>query len=392
MVYAGSYQSHTFRAGGSAYPFGADALEEAARLKLPAESFDYIAGAAGRELTARANIAAFTRYGLIYRVLRHNSPTDPAVTLLGTPLALPVLLAPAGAADLAHPGAEAEAARGAADVGTSLVLSAVTSTPLEDVAAAAPHGHLWFQLAWPGDEQLARSLVHRAEKAGYAAVVLMGDCYAAGWRPRELDHGFFPYRHGHGLGNYSSDPRFWELADHSPSGPGLPDDATRAVAAATWNRVFTRPSLAPEDLATLKSWTHLPVLVKGVCDPGEARCLVDAGADGIAVSNHGGRQLDSGVAALDCLPAVAAAVSGRVPLLFDSGIRTGTDVLIALALGADAVMIGRPWLYGLALGGADGVAHVLRCLKDEFTSALTLTGHHTCATLSPSDLTPVRAP
>ncbi|MFF5718117.1 alpha-hydroxy-acid oxidizing protein [Streptomyces buecherae] len=388
MAYTGSYQSQVFGNGGSPYPFGAAELEEAARVKLSPEAFDYIAGAAGRGLTARANAAAFSRYGLTYRVLHQDIPTDPAVTILGTSLALPVLLAPAGVADLAHPEAEAGAARGAAEVGTSLVLSAVTSSPLEDVAAAAPSGHPWFQLAWSRDERLARSLVHRAEKAGYEAIVLMGDCYAAGWRPRELSHAFFPYRHGHGLGNYYSDPRFWALAGHTPSGPGLPDDAAREAAVAVWNQVFTRPSFAPGDLATLKSWTDLPILVKGVCDPSEARCLVEAGADGIVVSNHGGRQLDNGVAALDCLPAVCAAVAGRVPVLFDSGIRTGTDVLIALALGADAVMIGRPWLYGLALGGADGVAHVLRSLKDEFTSALTLTGHHTCATLSLSDLTP----
>ncbi|MFC0040026.1 alpha-hydroxy-acid oxidizing protein [Actinomadura rayongensis] len=374
-----------FAAGGSPFPFTPKGLEEAARRDMPREHFDYIAGGAGRERTVAANEAAFGRWGLTYRVLRDGAPADPSRTVLGTPMSMPVMLAPAGVAELAHPEAEAAAARAAERVGAVQVLSAVTSTPLEDVAEAAPNGQRWFQFAWPDDEKLARSLIERAEAAGYTAIVVMGDCHVAGWRTRELSSGFFPFQHAHGLGNYVSDRRFWELAGFGSVPDGLTPEMV-AAAAETWNRVFTKPALQPEDLALLRSWTSLPIVVKGVCRPDEATRLCAEGVDGLIVSNHGGRQLDAGVAALDCLPPVAAAVGGRVPVLFDSGVRTGTDALIALALGADAVMIGRPWLYGLAVGGQAGVEHVLRSLREEFTGALALTGHRTCASLSEADV------
>ncbi|MCH0539209.1 alpha-hydroxy-acid oxidizing protein [Streptomyces sp. MUM 203J] len=394
MPYAGGYQSQVFAAGGIPFPFTVQGLEDAARAALPAPHFDYIAGGAGRERTVTANEHAFTRWGLNYRILRDGRPTVPSCTVLGTPMAMPVMLAPAGVADLAHPEAERAAARAAAATGVVQVLSSATSTSLEEVAEAAPDGRRWFQFAWPDDEKLARSLIERAENAGYAAVVLQGDCHVAGWRTRELGSGFFPFQHGHGIGNYLSDPRFRELAGAGdrPAHGTAAGPADVQAAAATWNRLYTRPALQPADLALLRSWTRLPVIVKGVCRPDEAALLADAGADALIVSNHGGRQLDSGVAALDCLPHVVEAVGGRVPVLFDSGIRTGTDVLIALALGASAVMIGRPWLYGLAIGGQDGVTHVLRCLEAEFTGALALTGHHSPGTLSPADLTPVATP
>ncbi|REF00428.1 alpha-hydroxy-acid oxidizing protein [Thermomonospora umbrina] len=394
MAYAGSYQSQVFAAGGSPFPFTAKGLEEAALDNLPREYFDYIAGGAGSERTVAANEAAFSRWGLIYRVLRDGVAADASSTLLGTPMSVPVMLAPAGVADLAHPEAERAAARAAERVGAVQVLSAVTSVSLEEVAQAAPRGRRWFQFAWPDDEKLARSLIERAEAAGYGALVVMGDCYVAGWRTRELSSGFFPFRHAHGLGNYVSDRRFWELAGFGSMPEDLDDLTSEMVAAAasTWNRVFTKPALLPEDLAVLRSWTRMPIVVKGVCHPDEATRLCEAGIDALIVSNHGGRQLDGGVAALDCLPPVVAAVAGRVPVLFDSGVRTGTDVLIALALGADAVMIGRPWLYGLAVGGQAGVEHVLRSLREEFTSALALTGHRRCSSLSTDDVFPVVPP
>ncbi|MBK0373077.1 alpha-hydroxy-acid oxidizing protein [Streptomyces sp. RB110-1] len=390
MKYLSSYQNQIFRRGSSAsaaLPFSPDAWERAARQALDGPAFDYIAGAAGRELTAAANTAAFERWGLMYRVLRDETLVDPSLTLLGTPMSMPVLLAPAGVADLAHPEGECAAARAAAGAGVTMVLSAGTSASMEDVADAAPEGRRWFQFAWSGDDRLARSLVARAEAAGYEAIMLMGDCYRAGWRPREMVSGFYPFRHGHGMGNYVSDPRFRELAGLDAAGAGLGNDIELAEAVvSTWNRVLTRPSLRARDLAVLRSWTKLPIAVKGVCRPDEAAELVDAGADAIVVSNHGGRQLDSGVAALDCLAPVVAAVEGRAPVLFDSGVRTGTDVLIALALGASAVMVGRPWLYGLAVGGQAGVEHVLHCLRAEFTDALALVGHRRCDTLNRGDL------
>ncbi|MBC9719427.1 alpha-hydroxy-acid oxidizing protein [Streptomyces sp. TRM66268-LWL] len=394
MSYSGSYQTEVFRQGGSPFPFTVGGLEREAKSALPEKYFDYIAGGAGCENTVAANRAAFTRWGLIYRVLRDGIPADPGCELFGARLSMPVLLAPAGVGELAHREAETAAARAAAEVGVAQVLSAVASSSLEQVAQAAPHGTRWFQFAWPDDEKLARSLIARTEAAGYGAIMVMGDCYAAGWRTRELSAGFFPFDHCYGLGNYLSDPRFWELIGQpmDVQGDDIPDmsrvaRSVAATAASTWNRVFAKPALTVTDIEQLRTWTRLPILVKGVCHPGEAAALIDAGVDGLVVSNHGGRQLDNCVAALDCLPGVVEAVGDRVPVLFDSGVRTGTDVLIALALGAKAVMIGRPWLYGLAIGGQAGVTHVLRCIHAELTSALTLTGHRRADTLSTDDLT-----
>ncbi|SFT43360.1 L-lactate dehydrogenase (cytochrome) [Actinopolyspora lacussalsi subsp. righensis] len=388
MAYTGSFQTRIFAEGGSQYPITMEEWERQARNVLPRRYFDYIAGGAGRELTCAANETAFTRRGLVYRVLRDAADADPSCTVLGTAMSLPVMLAPAGVAELTHADAECGAARAAAKAGVVPVLSAMTSAPLEDVAEAAPEGDQWFQFAWPDDEKLARSLVQRAETAGYRAIVVMGDCYQAGWRPRELAAGFSPFRSAQGLGNYLSDRRFQELAgiDGNPrTSDGLAPDAVANVAS-TWNRVFTKPTFHPDDLELLRSWTNLPLVIKGVCDPAEASWLCEAGADAIVVSNHGGRQLDNGVAALECLPAVSEAVGERIPVLFDSGVRTGTDVLIALALGASAVMIGRPWLFALAVGGQDGVEHLVECLRTEFTAALALTGHRHCSSLSPADL------
>lgn len=393
MGYTGSYQSKIFAEGGSSFPFTMEGWERAARSALPRRDFDYFAGGAGRETTLAANREAFDRWGLIYKVLREEGDVDPSRVVVGTPMSMPVMLAPAGVAGLAHPEAEQAAARAASGAGVVHVLSATTSMSLEQVAQAAPEGRRWFQFAWPDDEPLARSLVTRAESAGYGAIMVMGDCYVAGWRPRELAAGFSPFLTAHGLGNYLSDPRFRELAGlDAGTGPRqAPARATQA-AAETWNRVFTRPTFRARDLERLRSWTALPIIVKGVCAPAEAAELYEAGADALVVSNHGGRQLDNGVAALDCLPPVVTAVDGRVPVLFDSGIRSGTDVLIALALGAHAVLVGRPWLYALAVGGQAGIEHLLHCLQAEFTSALVLTGHHRCDTLSPRDLTPVTPP
>lgn len=389
MGYAGKYQAQILADGGSPFPFTMEGWEEAARSVLPSRDFDYFAGGAGRETTLVANREAFDRWGITYKVLREEGYIDPARVIVGTPMSVPIMLAPAGVAELAHPDAEKAAARAAAATGVVQVLSATTSTSLEEVAKAAPEGRRWFQFAWPDDEPLARSLVTRAERADYSALVIMGDCYVAGWRPRELAAGFSPFLAAAGLGNYLSDSRFREIAglDDKAHPREESSSATRA-AAETWNRVFTRPSFRPRDLERLRSWTTLPIIVKGVCNPSEAVQLSDAGADALIVSNHGGRQLDNGVAALDCLSPVLTAVADRIPVLFDSGIRSGTDAFIALALGARAVLVGRAWLYALAVGGQAGVEHLLNCLKAEFTNALALTGHRHCDTLSPQDLTP----
>lgn len=378
QVYWDALDGHAY-----ALPFGVAELEAAAREVMPSANFGYIAGGAGTERTITVNRAAFERWGLTSKVLRHDVPLDISCTLLGTPMSAPVMLAPLGAAELAHPEAEVAVARAAAEEGVVQILSTVSSKAMEEVAAAAPGGRRWFQLYWPDNEQLARSLVARAENAGYEAIVVTVDTYLLGWRPRDLAAGYFPFFAGQGLANYLADPVFLALLGEDPS--SSPEAMRKA--ATIWGRIFNTASFTLRHVSMLKSWTDLPVVVKGVCHPGEAADLIDVGADAIVVSNHGGRQLDSSRAALDYLPRIAHAAAGRVPVLFDSGIRTGSDIYIALALGADAVLLGRPWMYGLAVGGQSGVEHVLRCLKTDFGNCLELTGHHAPSTITAADLT-----
>jgi isopentenyl diphosphate isomerase/L-lactate dehydrogenase-like FMN-dependent dehydrogenase len=276
-----------------------------------------------------------------------------------------------------HADGETATARAAAETGAGLCLSTVSSTPLEAVAEAhdgaaseEETGPRWFQVYWSG-RAVTASMVSRAERAGYTALVLTVDAPVTGWRVRELASGDAPLRQGHGSGNYVSDPVFRERT-------GI-DDATDdgRVADAVEERLGD-PSLDWEDVAWLRERTDLPVYVKGVCHPADAGRAA-AVADGVVVSNHGGRQVDGELAALDALGPVVETVDGRVPVLFDSGVRTGADVFRALALGADAVLVGRPYVYGLALAGSDGVADVVRNLRAAFDLTLELTGYATAA-------------
>ncbi|GAA2969677.1 alpha-hydroxy-acid oxidizing protein [Streptomyces enissocaesilis] len=363
-------------------PFGAREWEETARSVMPAEAFGYVAGGAGTERAVAANRAVFAQWSVTPRVLRDGSASDIGASVLGTAMSAPVLLAPLGVAEIAHREGERAVARAAADEGVVQILSTVSSVTLEEVAVAAPAGRRWFQLYWPEHEDLARSFVARAEQAGYGALVVTADTYLLGWRPRDLAAGYFPFFAGKGLANYFSDPVFCALLGENPH--ASPEALRKAVI--TWGSLFNTATFTPGHITRLKAWTALPVVVKGVCDPREASRLIDAGADAVIVSNHGGRQLDNARPALDCLPPVVRAARGHVPVLFDSGIRTGSDVYTALALGADAVLLGRPWMYALAVAGQSGVRHTLRCLKTDLTNCLQLTGHHTHTTLTPDDL------
>jgi lactate 2-monooxygenase len=341
------------------------ALEDAARQVLAPSAFGYVAGNAGTGTTGLANREAFDRWRLVPRVLRGVTRRDLSVSLFGQRLSAPVLLAPVAAQTVVHPEGELAAVRGAADAGLSFVLSTFASHSLEDVAAAAGAGPRWFQLYWPSDEKVATSLVRRAEASGYTALVLTVDNPAFGYRPADLDHGYLPFLHGAGLANFTSDPEFRT---------GLPADADTRAVVGHWASMSANPALTWDRLSWLRELTGLPILLKGILHPQDARLAVAHGADGVIVSNHGGRQLDGTAAALDCLPAVRAAVGDGVPVLMDSGVRTGSDVVKALALGADAVLCGRPYQYGLALDGRRGVHHVLRCLLAELDLALTLSG------------------
>ena len=355
-------------------PMTYEGMRERAREVLPPEAFAYVDGSASAETTAAANRRAFERWRLRPRMLRNVSDRDLSVDLLGRHIPAPLLLAPIGVQGILHDQAELDTARGAATFGVPHVLSTVSTHAIEDVAQAAGDAPRWFQLYWPGEDTLTDSLIQRAADAGYEAVVITLDTRLLAWRPRDLAGAFLPFLHGKGLANYRTDPVF---RAELPEGV---DDEDQAVVM-HWAQVFADPSQTWDDLRRLVERSPLPVLVKGVLHPADARLAVDAGVAGMVVSNHGGRQVDGAIAALQALPEVVDAVGSEVPVLFDSGVRTGADVAVAVALGARAVLLGRPYAWGLAVAGADGVAHVIRCLLADLELTMALSGAHTCAEL-----------
>lgn len=368
-------------------PMTAAGLESLARERLDPAAFAYVAGSASAERTAAANRSAFERYRLLPRMLRGSTgpgARDLSVEVLGTKLAAPVLTAPIGVLELLHEGGEVIVAEVTKGLGIGTVLSTAASSTIEDVGAAA--GAWWYQLYWPADDELACSFVRRAERAGASAIVVTADTPTLGWRPRDLEQAHLPFLHGKGLANYLSDPVF---LDKLPAAPEESEEAMR-TAVLTWAGLFGNHTLRPADLARLREWTDLPIAVKGILHPDDARQVVDAGADAVVVSNHGGRQVDGCIAALDALPTVVATIGDRADVLFDSGVRTGSDVLVALALGAKAVLYGRPWAYGLGLAGAAGARHALRALLADFDSALGLSGCANPAAVSRALLSTVR--
>ena len=345
-------------------PFGWRDLRDAAYAAMTPQAVGYVEGSAGAEDTALANRQAFERWRLVPRMLRGTpAKRDHSTTLLGTAMPAPVLLAPIGVLSIVHPDAESAVARAASRLGVPMIVSTASSTRMEDVAAAAP-GPKWYQLYWPDDRELAASFLRRAEAAGYEAVVVTLDTWQLGWRPRDLDTAYLPFLRSEGIANYLSDPVFQQ---------GLPE-GDEGAAVMKFVRVFNNPALTWEDLAFLREHTSLPLVVKGVQHPDDARRAVDAGVQALVCSNHGGRQVDGALASLDALPDVVAA-AGDLPVLFDSGIRTGADAAKALALGASAVLLGRPYVHGLGLAGEEGVHHVLRCFLADLDLQTGLSGH-----------------
>lgn len=375
-----SYQDEIYLnglGGGTAVlPARLTALEDRARETMAPESFDYICGGAGSEDTVAENAAAFRRWRIVPRMLTDVSAASYESTVLGTRLAAPFLLGPVGVLRLAHPDGEVAVARAAAAAGVPMVMSTAASYPIEDVAAANGDGQRWFQLYWPKDRELAVSFLERAAAAGFSVLVLTLDTRLLGYRPRDLDRAFLPFLRGIGNQNYFTDPVF---ASRLPGPPAENHDA----AILQWVATFGDPSLTWEDLPFLREHWDGPIVLKGIQSVQDARLAADAGMDGIVVSNHGGRQVDGGIAALDALPPIAAAVGSRLAVLFDSGIRGGADVVKALALGARAVLIARPYAYALGLAGEDGVRHVVRALRNEFELTMRLSG-----LASLDDLTP----
>src|ERR1039458_5520411 len=363
-----------------ALPLLAAGLQERARQTLSAEAFGYVAGGAGAERTMAANLEAFERRRIVPRMLRDVSLRDLSTSVLGTTMPAPLMLAPIGVQSIIPPQAELAASRAAAAQGVPFITSTAASHSMEAVAEAMGEASRWYQLYWPRDRDLAASFVDRAGRAGYSAIVVTLDTWLLGWRPRDLQHGYLPFLKGEGVANYFSDPVFRAALEKAPE-----EDPEPAIG--HWAYQFANPSVAWEDLAWLREQTQLPIVLKGVVHVGDARRAVQEGVDGLIVSNHGGRQVDGAIGALDTLPMIREAVGSDLAVLVDSGIRTGSDVFKALALGADAVCLGRPFVWGLALDGRAGVEQVLRCLLAEFDLTLALSGYTDISQLDQSSLT-----
>jgi lactate 2-monooxygenase len=370
-------QNQIYLSGESPWPVGADEWEARAAEQLEAGPYGYIAGGAGAESTLRANREAFERRRLRPRMLAAHTERDISVDVLGTRSPYPFLLAPVGVLSIAHADGELAAARAAAAARVPFVLSTAASHSIEEIAEAMGDAPRWFQLYWVSNRDVVESLVRRAEAAAYSAIVVTLDTLILGWRPRDLRNAYLPFRQGEGIAQFTSDPAFRELLPVAAEQDPL-------VAAATMLSMFPNLALRWDDLAYLRELTALPILVKGVLTAEDAARALTAGVDGIVVSNHGGRQVDGAVAALDALIEVRAAVGPDATVLVDGGVRGGADVVKAMALGANAVLVGRPYVYALAVGAEPGVAALIDQLAAETDLTLALLGAGSITEVDPS--------
>jgi lactate 2-monooxygenase len=348
-------------------PVSIEELEQRAAEAMEAKAANYVFAGAGSEATMDANRRAFDRWQIVPRMLRDVSERDLSTSVAGTALSAPLMLAPIGVQKVVHPDGELASARAAAALGLPIIASTASHFTLEEIAAAAGEGPRWFQLYWPNDRELLESFVGRAEAAGYGAIVLTVDTFIPGWKPRDLQQAWLPFLQGMGNANYFQDPVFRTGLEKTPEeDPG--------AALGHYLGVLANPALGWEDLDLLRELTSLPILLKGIQHVDDAREAARRGLDGIVVSNHGGRQVDGAVGSLDALAPIAEAVGGELAVLFDSGVRGGADVLKALALGADAVLLGRPYIWGLALEGQAGVETVLKMILAELDLTMALCG------------------
>jgi lactate 2-monooxygenase len=371
MAFADYYREIYARGLGGETPSIPVAVEEQERRAHEAmdpRAANYVFAGAGAEHTMRANRDAFERYRIVPRMLRDVAERDLSTTVLGTAMPAPLMLAPIGVQKVVHEDGELASARAAAEIGVPMVVSTNSHFTLEEIAEAGGEAPRWFQLYWPNDRELARSFVGRAEAAGYGAIVLTVDTFIPGWKPRDLGQAWLPFLNGMGVANYFQDPVFRAALERPP-------EEDQGAATGHFLGVQANPSLSWDDLAWLREATSLPLVVKGIQHVDDAREAVRRGVDGIVVSNHGGRQVDGAIASLDALPPVAEAVGAEIAVLFDSGIRAGADALKALALGADAVLLGRPYVWGLALAGQAGVETVLKMVLAELDLTMALCGY-----------------
>jgi lactate 2-monooxygenase len=394
-------------------PTDATLLEERAREVMSPEAFAYVAGGAGTGATMRANRAAFDRWRIVPRMLRDVAERDTSVELFGRTLPSPFLIAPIGVLEMAHREAERAVARAVRDLGLPMVYSNQASVAMEEVTEILGDAPRWFQLYWSTREELVESFARRAEACGCEAIAVTLDTTMLGWRTRDLDLGWLPFLRGMGIAQYTSDPVFTKLLAESGGFGDQPEPkrnlaalkvlvqlvrnypdrflpalrSGRARAAVQrFIQIYSRPSLTWADLPFLRERTSVPIVLKGICHPDDARRAVDEGIDAIIVSNHGGRQVDGAIATLDALPAVVEAVDGRIPVLLDSGIRSGADIFKALALGARAVLLGRPHVYGLALAGEAGVREVVTNFMADFDLTMGLAGCRSVAEITSDTL------
>jgi isopentenyl diphosphate isomerase/L-lactate dehydrogenase-like FMN-dependent dehydrogenase len=362
-------------------PFTTDPtrLEALAREKLDPGPFGYVVGGAGAGATVAANREAFGRWRIVPRMLTDATDRDLATTVLGQDMPAPVLLAPVGVQSIVHPDGELATARAAAALGVTMVLSTASSHTIEEVAEASGDGPRWYQLYWPNDNDVTISILQRAKAAGFSTLVVTLDTWTLAWRPNDLDRAYLPFLRGVGNAIPFSDPAFRARLAKPPE-----EDPNSAIL--QWIPMFTGTDRRWDQLPFLREHWDGPIVLKGIQHVDDARRASDAGMDGIIVSNHGGRQVDGAVAALDMLPEIAAAVGDQLDVLFDSGIRTGADIVKALALGAKAVLLGRPYVYGLALAGEDGVRHAVRGILADLDLTLALSGNRRPDDLSPDTL------
>ncbi len=377
-------------------------LEQLAEKVLAKKAFAYIAGGAGVETTILQNEKDFQKWKIIPRVLEDVGERDTSIQLFGDDYPAPFLLAPIGVLDLAHPKADLAVAKAAGKLGVPMIFSNQASYPMEETAEVMGATPKWFQLYWSKSNELVKSLVKRAEQAGCTAIVVTLDTTMLGWRPRDLDLGYLPFMEGRGIAQYTSDPVFNAIIDQPDEEPQLstkPPLTFQTIASIfrlmhrypggffsnvrskrplkavrTFINIYSRPTLQWEDLPFLRELTDLPILLKGVLHPDDAHRAIDYGMNGIIVSNHGGRQVDGAVSSVEALVPVIEEVKGQLPVLLDSGIRSGSDIFKAIALGATAVLLGRPYVYGLAIAGQRGVEEVLKNYLAEFELTMGLAG------------------